>query len=388
METNSDLTLEPSTLLIRKPSSSANFVVKTKTPGLKVVSYSAQSSDGTVFTDPDDSVVFVSPKISAQKSIYGRLLLSREDIPLGCHEHTSKDLYCNAKFVSTTPWTSDTTTGIVHLYGSDGSHVPLSVTGVDLKNVDLGRKKLTETTVLSTSKWTNQVMASIDSGQCSSVKMDENDVLDLIRQSSLTSSFLATLSGRTPGWFGIVVNEDNRAFDINNTRVNVAKEPSKTAPFSQHPLSASSNLAYQCPQITCTIYVDSERLSTSTAGEDCFAVDICKSSAFINFSPSTRTQLKSLEIFKDMVNRGLRITIDSAAFVEAGQTARTTARIWNGKSLIQLQPFQHNLWVGGSMIWAMQIPRLLQISIHVQGQAFIYSDDLEKVSYDAEKYHS
>ena len=386
METNSDLTLEPSTVQIRKPSSSANLVVKTKTPGLKVVSYSAQSSDGTVFTDPEDSVVFVSPKIAAQKSIYGRLLLSREDIPLGCYEHTSKDLSCNAKFVSTTPWTSDVSTGIIHLYGSDAIPVPISITGIDLKHMDIAREKLIETTLLSSSNWKHQVMASIDSGQCSSVNIGRNDVLELIDHSSLTSSFVGIVSRRTPDWFRIGVTEDNGAFDINNIQVNVAKEPSKIAPFSQYPVSTFSNLAYQCPKIQYIIYVDSELLSTSSERGNCFAVDVCKSSAFIHFSPSTKTQLQSLQLFKDMADKGLRVTIESIAFVEAGKKIyQAAARIWNGKSLIELQPFQHNLWLEGSMMWAMQIPRLLQLSIYVQGQAFVQSEDLQEVNFDAHK---
>ena len=379
MESSSDLTIEPSAVQIRKPSSSADFVVMSQSPGLKVISYSAQTSDGTDFTDPEDSVVFVSPKIPAQKSIYGRLLLSTEDIPLGCYEHTSKDLSCNAKFVSTTPWTSDTTTGIVHLYGSDAIPVPLSITGMDLKHMNIAKEKLIGTAVLSSSNLKDG-MASIDSGQCSSVQLGQSDVLELMDHSSLASSFLAIISERTPGWFGISVSDDEQAFAINNIRVNLAGEPSKNPAFSTFPLSTSSSIAYQCPKIKCNIHLESSELSISLEKGSCFAVDICKSSALIHFSPSNKNDLKSLKPFLEMKNKGLEVTVESVGFFGDGvNTPQTRSGIWKYQLPVQSHPAQYNLWLGGSMMWAMQIPRSVQISIYLQGQAFLYTEDLEEV---------
>ena len=382
LETNSDLKFEPqSSLTIAKPSSSANFMVKTKSPGMKVISYSAQTSDGTHFTEPNDSVIFVSPNTPPEKSVYGRLLLSTRELPLGCYEHASQEQSCNTKFVSTTPWTSNSTTGLVHVYGFDGVPVPLSVTGIDLKGVDLTRGKLIETTMLSTSNWTDGVMASIDSGQCSSVKLGQSDALELIDHSSLASSFLAVVSERTPGWFGIGISKDNDLFDINNIRVNLARNPLKTSPFSKFPLSASSSIAYQCPQIKSTIRVMSSEVLTLTDKGSCFAVDTCRSSALIHFAPSNRNDLKSLKIFKDMEDKGLRITLKSVGFFGNGETTKAKGVIWNGTDFMEREPFQYSIWLEGGMLWTMQIPQSSQVSINIQGEAFLcYNADLEEVS--------
>ena len=384
LKTNADLNIEPrSSLQIVHPNTKVNFVLKTKTPGIKVISYSVHGPDSKHFTVPDDSVIFVSPQVPHAKSVYARMLLAKGELPLGCHMYKSKACSCDAIFFSTIQWTgtSPSTTGIVQLARPNDVPIPLSLIGLDLEDTSVSRNKLIESWHKISTK-SKEEISSINhgNGKCSDVKTGQSELLELIDSSSVPSSFLTMLSGRTPGWFDISVSEDNTAFDIRNILVNLAVKALKIPQFSKFPFSQSSSIAYQCPNIQYRLYAALDELTLST-DEGCFATDICTTSVFIHFSKPNMKKLKSLKVFQDMKDKGLDITVASVGFVKDGETSNeVNGLVWNGNKLSKLKPFEYNLWLRGEMQWVIQIPRSMKVSIHVQGQAFAYSSNIEKVS--------
>ena len=210
-----------------------------------------------------------------------------------------------------------------------------------------------------------------------------DNLLELIRDDALVTSFLQTVSQMAPNWLNVLISEPNDVFDIQNIIVSLAKIPPNGGEHcSGFPLSPSSSIVYFLPVVKYKIRVGQDETSLHDEGNTCFAADLCKQSTFIGFSKESANKLKDkLAVMRDMKGKGCNVHVDSVGFLKNAETfTKANVALWNGTHYEQATPFNYNMWLKGKVLWNMVIPATLDVTLDMKGESFIHSDSMDDVS--------
>ena len=218
------------------------------------------------------------------------MFLAKGELPVECNKHISKSLSCELRFISTNGWTSGSpsTEGIVHIRTSSNHYIPFSVVGLSFDKLKTSNKLLTQVAAARISS--SGVLGDFHTsyGTCIQKELSSDNLLELMKDDALVSSIMRTFSKMAPKWLVLATREKNRAFDIQNIKVNLAtKSLLKEEHCSDFPLNPLSSIACFKSTAKYEVHVSDDAVSLFVEGDTCFAADICKQSIFIHF-PSTQ----------------------------------------------------------------------------------------------------
>ena len=373
-----------SSLDIIFPESKQKFFVEAEKAGIRRISYGLEGPNKAEFEAPGQRFFLVTPRVMINDSIYSKLFLPKGELPLGCNDHTSRTLSCKVRFISTSGWTgsSPSTEGIVHVMTSSNQFIPLSLVGLNFDGLTISKTSLIQTAAARTSS--SGVLSDfiINNGTCFQQELSSDNLLEVMNDDALVSSFMRTFSQMTPKWLHLATNEENKAFDIHNIKVNLAIETSlKEKHCADFPLNPLSTIAYFRPTAEYEVRVSDDAVSLFAEGNTCFAADICKQSVFIHFSKHSANELIKLAAFQEMKDKGVEIRVDSVGVLESPDIYDVeNSEIWNGTYLDKASPFSYNMWLKGDVAWKMQIPANLDVTLHIAGEGYLHYDKIDDVS--------
>ena len=376
----------PSSYLeITYPETKQEFMVEVEEAGIKTISYGVEGPNKHDFEIPEESVVFVEPRVLQNESVYSKLFVPKRELPIGCNEHVSNSLSCELHFFSTEKWTGSppSTSGIVHIRTPSNQSIPLSMTGLRLDELQVSKKSIIEKTVALTSAYKVLEIFFINGDTCTREELNSDNLLELMKDDALVSSFMRTFSRMAPQWLDIETSEINEVFDIQNIAVNLAKSSLHDVEHcSGFPLSPLSSISYFQPALNYELRVGSDEASLFAEGDTCFAADVCKQSIFVNFSKRSANKLKNtLGLIRDMKDKGVDIRVDSVGLLGSpGTYDKKEHVLWNGSHFEEVSPFSYNMWLKGDVTWKMQIPAKVVVTLSITGESFIYYNEMENVS--------
>ena len=173
---------------------------------------------------PEPNSFLVEPRVTISDSVYFKLFLAKGELPVECNQHISKSLSCELRFISTNGWTSGSpsTAGIVHIRTSSNHYIPLSVVGLSFDKLKTSNKLFTQVAAarISSSGVLGDFYTSY--GTCIQKELSSDNLLELMKDDALVSSLMRTFSKMAPKWLVLATREENRAFDIQNIKVNLA----------------------------------------------------------------------------------------------------------------------------------------------------------------------
>ncbi|KAL9986755.1 hypothetical protein ACROYT_G000945 [Oculina patagonica] len=371
------ITFDPLSVEIEFPETKEDFTVKAANPGIGAVTYILDGENKGDFETPERSVLFAAPEISNNGS---KPFLLKGELPVGCEEHqTMKNFSCELRLLSTAPWTGTlrSTNGIVHFATVNNQTIPLSLIGLNLKELYVSRDKMIETGIAKTSMSKRFSFLYQRNKKCYSKVADSNNLLELIKEDAFVSSLMQALSAMAPEWLTLAVSETNEYFDIQNIAVNLAADLDHCLGF---PVNKASSLAYYRPAVHYKMRVAQNEVSLFADGRTCFAINICEPGLFINFPKEQAEILKStLNAFQDMKDCcGIDLTVDSIGFLNNKETSHfVDGMIWNGMNLQKLSSFSHNTWLKGSLDWRMEIPKQLFVTFKITGETTVSSRNID-----------
>ena len=374
------LTFEPLSVEIQFSKNKGEFTVKGEKPGIQVVTYTLEGESKNDFQTPQRSVVLVAPAKSDDNGQSTALQLPKEELPIGCEEHRRKQS-CEMRLLSTEPWTGTpvSTNGIVHFATANNHTIPLSLAGLNLKDLRISREELIAAAIAKTSPQKAFLVLLQRNGGCQSRVANSGNLLELMNSDAFASSFMQAFSEMAPEWLNLAVNGTNNAFDIQNIAVNLAPDSEHCSGFL---LSKKSSHAYYRPAVHYKMLVDQQEVSLFADGSTCFTINFCQPAVFINFPEIQANILKSsLNVFRNMKDTGVDLKVDSIGFLDSMETYQFVKGIvWNGMELQELLPFSYNMWLKGSLDWQMKIPKLLSVTFKVTGETMIKSRNIHTVS--------
>lgn len=354
------------------------FFVEVEKAGIHPISYTLEGPNKHDFQIPEQRVVLVESRVS-------KLSVLKRELPVGCNEYRYKNISCELRFLSTDKWTSTplSTKGIVHVQTPSNQDIPLSMIGFSLDKPHVSKKTLVEKAVALTSSNKDYEVYYNNSGTCVQKESSSNNLLELMSDDALVTSFLQTFSKIAPYWLAVFPSEQNDLFDIQNIVVGLAQTPPYgSGPCSGFPLSPSSTIAYFLPVVKYKIRVGQDEASLVDEGNTCFAADVCKQSIFIGFSKESAKRIKGgLTVIRNMKNAGCDVNVDSVGLLKSAETfTKANILFWNGTHNEQAKPFNYNMWLKGDVTWNMNIPAKLNVTLHIKGESFMHSDRMDDVS--------
>ena len=361
------------------------FSVEVDKTGIQRVSFSLGGASKDDFEIPEQRVVFVEPRVLLNESVYLKLLVPKRELPVGCNEQVYKVASCELRFLSTARWTgtSPFTNGIVHVRTPSNQSIPLSMIGVNLNILEISKKRMIEKAIELTSSEKAFEVFYTNGETCIRKELRTNNLLELMRDDALVSSFLRTLSKMSPQWLNVAISGLNDLFDVHNIIANLAQlSTHEVEHCSGFPLSPSSSIAYLRPAVKYDIRVGQDETSLFDEGKTCFAIDVCKQSVFISFSRQSAKKLKEkLSVVRDMKDKGVDVRLDSVGLLGIPETNKKAAgALWNGTHFEQASSFKYNMWLKGDITWNMKIPGKLDVTLHIEGESFLYRNKMEDVS--------
>lgn len=373
---------EPQALVLDSSKIKGTFTVEVENPGIRVINYILDEDNKNDFETPKPNVLFSAPEMSFNTSLSAKMFLPKGELPIGCKQyHTKGKLACKIRLLSTAPWTgtSPSTNGIVYLESAKNQKIPLSLIGLNLRDIHFSRNKMIEAGIAMTSSYKEFSLMHLINGTCHARVANSDNLLELIHNDVFVSSFMQALSSAAPEWLSVAVSETNNVFDIQNIAVNLASDSEHCSGF---PLSQALALAYYRPALNYKIRLAQNEVALFADGSTCFAINFCKPGLFVNFPKRQTDRLKqSLNVFRDMENSGLNLHVDSIGLHKNKETAHfVKGIIWNGRKLQKLSPFQYDMWLKGSLDWKMKIPKALSVSFKMTGEAIIRSQNIDRVS--------
>ena len=381
-----EITFEPSSSLdIESPSTRRDFTVEAEKPGIRTISYNVEGPSSADFDTPEQSVLFVAPKIPESESLYTKLFLLKKELPIGCEEHKTNALQCEVRFISTAPWTANplATHGIVQIAQGNDVYLPLSLIGLSFEELQVSRSKVTETSITMTSSDKEIEISYSNSGSCSTKKAHPDNLLELMDADALAASFLQSFSKMTPKWLQFALGESSDIFDIENVFVNVANSPPLSLEHcSGFPVESTSSVAYFTPVINYNLFVGQDEVSLLADGKTCFLVNVCKPAVFVKLPKNPAIQLKNtLKVFRDMKQRGFDLRVNSIGVLGDVETKDTVIEgvFWNGTYLERTSSDSYNMWFNADVEWNMEIPGKIKLTLQMSGQSFVYYDNLNTV---------
>lgn len=373
-----------SSLEITFPETKQKLFVEADKAGIYTISYGLGGPSGVDFEVPEESFFLVEPRVLINDSVYSKLFLPKGELPVGCNQHISKSLSCELRFLSTNGWTggSPSTDGIVHIRTSYNHYVPISVVGLSLDELEISKKLLIQAAAVRTSSRGAVSDFNVSNAMCIQKEMSSDNLLELMNDDALVTSFLRSFSKMTPKWLHLTTSGENRAFDIQNIRINLAMKTSlKEKHCSVFPLNPLSSMVYTQPTAKYELRVSDDIVHLFAEGDTCFAADICKQSVFIHFPKRSANELLRLASFQEMKDKGVEIRVDSFGVLESSNIYDVDkSEIWNGTDFNRASPFSYNMWLRGEVTWKMQIPAKVDLMLHIAGESYIHYDKIDDVS--------
>ena len=366
------------------PETRQTFFVEAEKAGIRRIYYGLGGPNKPEFEVPEESFFLVTPRMMINESVYSKLFLPKGELPLGCNEHISKVLACKVSFISTNRWTgnSPVTEGIVHIRTSSNNYIPLSVVGLSFDELEISKKLLIQAAVARTSS--SGVLSDfyMSNGTCIQKELRSDNLLELMKDDAVISSFMRSLTKMAPKWLQLASNEENKAFDIRNIEVNVSiKAPLKEEYCSHFPLNPFSSIAYLRPTAKYEVRVSDDTVYLFADGDTCFAADICKQSIFIHFPKRSVNELIKLAVLQGMKDKGVVIRVDSVGTLENSDIIDVEiGEIWNGTHFNKVSPFSYNMWLRGDVTWKLQIPANLEVTLHIAGESYMHYEKIDEVS--------
>lgn len=373
-----DLILDPPSLEFAFSKIKAEFVVKTGGPGIHAISYRLDGKSKDDFQTPLRSVVLVAPDVVG--------LLPRAELPVGCMEIvTNWRMDCGMRLLSTEPWagTPASTTGIVHLVTPNNISLPMSMVGLNVKDLNVPRDELMDIAISKTSSQKRFNISKQTNGKCLSKVSTSDDLLALMWSDAFPSSFMRALTEIAPDWLGFAVIENNTAFDVQNVAVTSTADSEYCSGFPFTKASSFIQVFYR-PALNYNVHVAQQTVALFADGTTCFVIDICHSAIIVNFPENQASILKnSLNVFRYMKTIGLDIKLGSVGLFNKIERYPLPVKItiWNGIKLIEMSSFNYNMWLKGSLKWKMNTQsRLLFVTLEMTGQAFVKYREISTVS--------
>lgn len=216
-----------SSLEITFPKTKQKFCVEADTAdkaGVYTISYGLGGPSEVDFEMPEPNSFLVEPRVTISDSVYFKLFLAKGELPVECNQHISKSLSCELRFISTNGWTSGSpsTAGIVHIRTSSNHYIPLSVVGLSFDKLKTSNKLLTQVAAARISSSGVLCDFYTSYGTCIQKELCSDNLLELMKDDALVSSLMRTFSKMAPKWLVLATREENRAFDIQNIKVNLA----------------------------------------------------------------------------------------------------------------------------------------------------------------------
>ena len=381
------MTFYPSSYLeIIYPETKQKFFVESEKAGIQTISFDLGGPSVGDFEIPEPRFLLVKPRVMVNSSVYSKLFLPKGELPVGCNEYLSRSSSCELRFLSSAGWTdtSPSTKGIVHIKTPFNHYIPLSMVGLSLTELQLSKRSLRQaiSARMSLSEAQNDFHTS--DGLCVQREMTFENLLELINDDALVSSFLRTFSRMSPKWLHLNTEEENNVFDIQNIAVNVAKKAElNEGHCSVFPLNQSSSIVYIRPTAKYQFWVSGDPVSLSAEGDTCLAADVCKQSVFIRFPKHSASEINDrLAAFRDMKEKGIDIKVDSLGLLESFDTYEVKGgEFWNGMQFEEVSPFSYNMWLRGDVTWKMQIPANLEVKFHITGESFNHYHKIDDVSW-------
>ncbi|XP_048586862.1 uncharacterized protein LOC5519391 isoform X2 [Nematostella vectensis] len=318
-----DLDIQPNVTVITSQARDAQFTVTAKRSGLHVISYHVTGSDADSFTTPDDSLVYVSPDMSSNSSVYDVTHTDKRSFPIGCHQLQESAFDCNAQaqLVSTSEWKIDNDTGhyvtqgVVHMR-TQNTWVPVSLTGFDLGN--LARKNKEHITYIRDMPISLPDTLTVrHHGNCSKVPMKPDYLTQLISDDVLPLHYLGSVSRALPDWLNLEVGTTNTGFDVRNLMIDVNHA---TGVCSGLPLATAA--LYYRPRVGFKVQVDDENVWFTAKDGVCFAHDVCKRGAFVKFAKDSQAKLSGLDILRQMESAGWKTRLAAIGVTRSPVTSQ------------------------------------------------------------------
>ncbi|KAL9962843.1 hypothetical protein ACROYT_G031988 [Oculina patagonica] len=372
----------PESIEIQFPNRKGAFKVEAAEPGIQAVSYYIEGGNKVDFQTPERSVLFVASELPSHDTKPSPL---NGELPIGCEKHETQEHFsCKLRLLSTAPWagTHRSTNGVVHFATTNNQIIPLSLIGLNLKELRVSRDQMIETGIAKTSKSKKFSLSYQRNDKCYSKIADAKNILELIENDAFPSSFMQALSAMAPEWLTLAVSETNEYFDIQNIAVNLASDFEHCSGF---PFQGASSLAYYRPALNYTVRVAQNEVSLFADGRTCFAINVCKPGLFTKLPKEQAEHLKStLNVFQDMKDCcGIDLTVNSIGFLDIEETSHfVKGVIWNGTDLQKLSLFSFNAWLKGSLDWRMEIPKLLFVTFKITGETIIKSINIDTLFVD------
>ena len=375
------VTFEPLPVDIRYSKTKGEFTVKSENLGIQTVTYSIEGESKDNFQTPRRSVFLVAPEISSNDRLNPKLLLPKEELPIGCEGYRANDaLSCEIRLLSTAPWIGSppSTSGIVHFASASDQNIPLLLIGLNMKSLNASWDEFIDAAIATTSSKKEFTLSHQMNGACHSRIANSENLLELMDSDAFVSSFMQTFSKMAPKWFKVAVSETNNVFHIGNIAGYLGSNLEHCLGF---PLSQRKNLPVYRPAVYYKMFISENEVDLFADGKTCFAVNICKPAVFISFPKQQALLLKSnLNVFRDLNSSGIDLRVDAIGLLNKKETSRfVKGTIWDGRKLHKLLPFNYNMWLKGSVQWTMEVPELLYVKLKMIGEKLINVENLDTV---------
>ena len=388
-----NLTFDPKELIIKHPTSKAEFRVIGHNSGVGMVSYDVEGVDRHDFAPPKNSSIFIGCNISNQKSIYTRLGLLDGELPIGCQTKNLDSYPCDITMVYNNYSTSTVSndlfieTGPVHILTPDNKTIPLSLVGYDFSSPHPTDQEILEKLISRTKVTEKRHAAHRPVNQkCSPFQHTAEALIEFIQKDALPKSFLRYFAHQLPLWLKVTVGEDSNLFAIENTLANLVKTIDKQYihPNCKFPLTDThSAVVTYLPIVKYNVSVQNQQLSMSSKG-CCFATDICGSGVFLTLAQRASKEMSTMPFMKDMADRGWKLLFSSFGFITPRRYSSIINRVPVGPMAAEyFSDFYYNLWWQGSADILLKHSSDFAMNMKMNGEGFAFVEDLNSVSTTA-----
>lgn len=286
-----------------------SFSITPLKAGLFEISYSLSGQDAKDYKVPDNSSLYVKSK--EDKSVYKFLGIPEQTLPIGCYNHTLPNdlLQCQATLTSSHSWGSQSlseskTEGIVHLK-TKNTMIPLSMFGTSEHTLAPTKQDILNMIQKMSTQHINSSILIEKNGKCEVFPLSGGNVMEFVQTDAFPKAMLASLSRLMPKWIHLNTDKNNNLFDVSNLLVSIGKPPSHGPGSCENlPESSYPNTIYYKPSVTFEAQLNSENKKFDSNESACFAVDVCKSMAFVDFSQKARKSFGEMTTIQNMKESG------------------------------------------------------------------------------------
>ena len=376
-----NVAIQPQKLTIKNPNSTGEFQVSGHECGVGEVSYDLEGKNKHDFLVPDSSFLFIAQNISGQNSVYSRLGLLVDELPIGCQEKVIKTYQaCDIKMMFDSNVTSSNgivvETGPVHVIPPDNRTIPLSLVGYNFSSPHPSRIKLKER-LLRHVEGEEEVGAPV----CPNIQFTAADMMEFIQRDAFPKSFLRYFSYQLPLWLNVKVREDNYLFDLNNAMANIvqAKNAHASNPVCKFPVINQSPVVLYEPTISYNLLLENEQLSLSSKGS-CFVIGICETWVFLALSQNSIGKVHTMKLMQDMADAGWEVMVHSFGFTTPRRYSKTLNSVPDGHLAQNFSDFHYNVWLQGSADVYLGNSSNFAVNMNMNGEAFAFVNNLDAVS--------